>query len=115
MSTTSLRPPWYDSFRAEISRRTKAAMAEKQRRGEYCGGHVPYGYALGNRDFQGVRLVPDPTEQAVISKVKELRADGVTYHTIATVLAVDGFRARSGKPFALWQLFRIARQSLVTL
>ena len=81
--------------RLEIGRRTKAALAVKRARGERTGG-VP----LGSRTVVGAdgvaRLEGDPAEQAAIARMRELRADGISFDRIARQLAADGHATRSG-------------------
>lgn len=80
--------------RAQISARTKAALAVKKSRGERVGT-VPFGYRL---DTDGVRLVADEAEQAVIATVREGRARGLTVRAIALELEQAGIVSRRGKP-----------------
>jgi hypothetical protein len=53
--------------------RTKAALAAKKARGERVGS-VPFGYTL----TEGGKLAPEPVEQVVAGKVRELRASGLS-------------------------------------
>jgi len=103
--------PYPPEYRAAVSAAMKAVFAEKRRLGKFCGGHVPYGYRRTDDDY----LVPDPAEQAVLTRIRELRATGVTYQTIADVLNVDGFKTRNGKPFEMWRVFHFAKRSLAVL
>ena len=48
-------------------------------------------------------------EQAIISRVKQLRADGVPNRKIAVALAVEGKLSRNGRIFASMQLSRMCR------
>jgi hypothetical protein len=47
----------------------------------------------------GVRLVPSPAEQAVISRAKELSDAGLPVRAIAQRLADEGVTNRSGRAF----------------
>jgi DNA invertase Pin-like site-specific DNA recombinase len=74
-----------------IAERTTAALRHKKSHGEVYG-HVPYGQMV--RDG---KLVPDPTEQAVIARMKVLRAIRksekkvlTSYKEIADVLNAEG-------------------------
>ncbi len=60
-----------------IAERTTAALRHKKAHGEVFN-HAPYGYAA-----QDGRLVPDATEQAIISRMQVLRAEGLSYSRIA--------------------------------
>src|SRR6266404_1896559 len=101
MSGTSYK----SEYAAEISQLTKAALQDKRRRGEYCGGAVPYGYRVSAEDT----LMPAEQERQIIQRIQALAAQGVTYRTIIQVLTVDGQFTRSGKPFQPGQISRIAR------
>ena len=77
--------------RALIAPRTKAALGVKRARGE-CVGEAPYGWRA---DASG-RLVADDTEQAVIVRVRALRAPGMTVRAIVAALQAAGVATRSG-------------------
>ncbi len=79
-----------------IAARTKAALAAKSALGERVG-KVPYGYRLGG---DGVHLVEEPAEQAVIARARELNAPNMSCQAIADQLADEGLLNRAGKPFA---------------
>lgn len=78
-----------------IGVRTKAALAAKRKRGEKTGGQVPYGF--GVRRVGGVRkLEPEPTEQAAIAAMRELRDAGVSLRGIGARLDERGIHPRKG-------------------
>src|SRR5580658_2082360 len=58
--------------RALIRQRTKAALAAKKKRGERTG-NVPYGFRVG---ADKRHLEPEPAEQAVMERIRALRALG---------------------------------------
>jgi site-specific DNA recombinase len=89
--------------RGLIRARTKAALAAKSAKGERVGS-VPYGFRL---DVDGVRLVADEAEQAVLSQVRELAASGFSQRSIVSELAVRGYLSRSGRPFQKTQVVRM--------
>ena len=68
------------------SERTKAALAHKSAKGERTGD-VRYGYDVA---ADGVRLVANLAEQAVIARIREWRAGGRTLREIAAQLTADG-------------------------
>jgi DNA invertase Pin-like site-specific DNA recombinase len=76
-----------------IRARTKAALAVKKARGERIGGFggVRFGFTASEGHTQ---LVANPAELAVVEKVKELRAAGLSLRAIADRLNVDGVTAR---------------------
>lgn len=88
--------------RASAAMRTRAAMAAKRRRGEFCGGRAPYGYA---RD--GDRLTEHPAEQAVIAHARALCDSTQSYTAIARHLGAAGFHTRAGT--TTWHPQQIAR------
>ena len=91
--------------RALIRSRTRAALAVKKARGEFCGGQAPYGYRLAPSG----ELVPDVAELAVIEQVRALRAAGLSLRGIVAELARVGIVSRTGRSLALPQVARIVR------
>jgi hypothetical protein len=74
---------------------------DQRKRGLHLGGHRPFGYRVD----ADRRLVPDPTEQAAIARMKELRRNRLSLRQIArtvhddldvTVSAMTVRRALSG-------------------
>lgn len=88
--------------RETTAERTRDAMRHKKAKGEYTGGHAPYGYTVE----QGV-LKADEVEQAVIAHAVELRTAGFTLRQVAEALAARGFTTRNGKPFQATQISRM--------
>jgi DNA invertase Pin-like site-specific DNA recombinase len=79
--------------RSMIRARTKGALAVKRRRGERIGT-IPYGSKLGP---DGVRLIPEPSEQKIVKLVRRLRDEGLSLRVIAAELDARGLRPRRGK------------------
>lgn len=72
----------FAEFERNIIRgRTKSAMAAKKLKGERVG-HIPFGFRLG----QGKLLEPNPEEQAILVKIRELRMEGMSMREIAEQL-----------------------------
>lgn len=90
--------------RGVIRSRTTAALAVKKSRGERVGS-VPYGHRL---DTDGVHLVEDEAEQAVIGKIRKLRAAGLSLRSVVRECEALGLLSRASRPFALTQVARIA-------
>lgn len=90
--------------REATGERTSAAMRHKAALGEYTGGDVPYGYALG---ADGVNLQQEPAEAAVMTAARELRAAGLSLRAVAAELDRRGLRSRAGRPFLAPQIARI--------
>ena len=86
---------------------TRAALAAKRSRGE-ATSHAPYGY----RSEDGV-LVKDATEQAVVARVRALRAEGLSLRVIADALRAEGIVNRAGRPFAVSSLCEMGPASEV--
>lgn len=93
--------------REAIGERTAAAMQHKAAQGEYCGGQVPYGFAVG---ADGVHLVEHDGEQLVIAAIRELRAAGLSLRAIVAELGKRGLVARTGKALGLTQVAKIAAE-----
>jgi len=74
--------------REAIGERTADAMRHKRARLEYTGGKVRYGYRVAD---DGVHLVEDEAEQAVIRAVLTYRDAGLSYRNISQRLADRGF------------------------
>lgn len=75
------------------SDKTRAAMAFKRAKGEFCGGTVPYGYACTD----GRMLVVEPSEAEVVALIRSLRAGGRSLRAIAEELELLGVPTRTGK------------------
>src|SRR5229473_3262041 len=80
--------PWE---REAIGERTRDAMSHKRSQGQRVG-NIAYGFRLAE---DGVHLEPDPTEQAVLARLRTLRSSH-SLRKIATQLNADGFRTRRG-------------------
>lgn len=84
-----------------VRERTSAGMAHKKAKGERVGT-VPYGYRLASN---GVILEVAQKEQEVITRVKALRAEGLTLQAITDRLNADDTPARGKR----WHLTTVAR------
>jgi DNA invertase Pin-like site-specific DNA recombinase len=79
--------------RAMIRERTRSAMSVKRSRGERISGHAPYGSDFGADG----RLVANDREQQVIVRMRELRADGMSFRGIAGRLDREGILPKRGR------------------
>lgn len=87
--------------RDQIAERTSTALQHKAARGEYTGGHAPYGKAV---DADG-QLVDDLYEQSVIQEARRLYVPGkVGLKTVARHLNEQGKRSRGRRPFQATQI-----------
>lgn len=89
---------------ATIGERTSAALQAKKERGEYTGGPVPYGFILSSN---GVDLLPNLAERAVIKAAMRHRINGVSLREVCRRLDADGFKSRTGKPWHPSQVSRL--------
>jgi DNA invertase Pin-like site-specific DNA recombinase len=85
-----------------IRARTKAALAVKKAKGEMCG-KPPFGMKLA---ADGVHMVPDEAEQAIIERVVRLHS-AFSERDIVDQLADEGVVGRTGKPLQRGQVHRI--------
>ncbi len=92
-----------------IGARTKSALAQKRVRGEKTGGTIPFGFRL---EDDGVHLVEDQDEQAVIARIQKLRDKGYSLRSIGTELEHAGILTKTGKqvwnPKTVRQLLKVA-------
>ena len=86
--------------RALIRARTKAALAVKRTRQERVSGTAPIGFR-----FEGNRLVPEPSEGAILARVQEMQSKGLSLVRIAALLNAEGQRLRGGR----WHVTTLAR------
>jgi DNA invertase Pin-like site-specific DNA recombinase len=89
--------------RAVNRARTREALAAKRARGERIGA-VPYGYRLA---ADGLHLEADAAEQAVLLRVRELAAAGLSQREIVEDLAAHGVVGRTGAPLQKTQVARM--------
>ena len=67
-------------------------MRYKRANGERVGT-VPYGYRL---TADGVHIETEPTEQATLCRVQDLKESGLRTRRIAAILNQEGLRTRRG-------------------
>jgi DNA invertase Pin-like site-specific DNA recombinase len=78
--------------REAIGERTRDAMHHKRANGERVGT-VPFGYRVA---ADGCHLEPEPAEQSILSRIRELKAAGFTTRRIAAELNREGCTTRRG-------------------
>jgi DNA invertase Pin-like site-specific DNA recombinase len=91
--------------REAIGERTRDALHLKHSKGERIGT-MPFGYAVA---ADGVRLQVDPGEQQILTRMRTLRAAGVTVRGIAAELNRDGCTTRRGTPWRFEYVARVLR------
>jgi DNA invertase Pin-like site-specific DNA recombinase len=89
--------------RGMITARMRAGRAKKASNGGYAYGAPPYGF----RSSDGA-LVPDPSEQATLTRIRQLRTAGKSYEQIAQALNTDGVSPRRGRAWHRAVIARIA-------
>lgn len=96
--------------RTMIKERMVNGKKAKKEKGGHIGGLVPYGFkkvGIG----RAASLEPNPDEQAVIAKIRDLRSRAsMSIADTTRLLTEEGARARNGKPFYPMQVLRIIEQ-----
>ena len=87
--------------RALIRARTKAALQAKKKTGQSLG-QTPYGFAR-----QGGKIVRLEGEQAVLARLRTMRAEGLSFERIADIANAEGIRPRRKK--SLWHANSVRR------
>jgi DNA invertase Pin-like site-specific DNA recombinase len=82
--------------RDQLAERVTMAMDHKRRKGERISRRIPYGFTLAD---DGVKLIPDATEQATLRTIRELRAAGATLRAIVDHLNNHLVPTKGGKPW----------------
>lgn len=96
--------------RTRIRERMLQGKVSKTRNGGHIGGEAPYGWRVEGEGREA-RLVEVEAEQEVIRMVRERMAERTYTNGItAKVLNEHGLLNRSGKPFATYQVQRIAER-----
>ena len=91
-----------------VRERTTAAMQYMKAQGRRVGT-VPYGFKLAE---DGTALLPEPSEQEVLSITKTLKAEGLTIRDIARRLNEEGYKTRTGGPWQFQYIPRILRAKM---
>lgn len=109
----------FDEYSREVNAAlTSRRMLRMQEMG-YLMGRAPWGkrekvemVAAKDGEVREVkRLVDDPAEQAVIARVLQSHAEGLSYHRIARYLGEEGVRNRKGKPIDRTLVQRIVERA----
>jgi site-specific DNA recombinase len=93
--------------REAIGERTRDAMRHKRSQGERVG-NIAFGSRLSpDRRY----LEPDPTEQAALAEIRNLRRQGQTLRGIAATLNSRGHRTRRGTGWRLESVARVIKKN----
>jgi putative DNA-invertase from lambdoid prophage Rac len=71
--------------RRVLKERQKQGQAAKRKAGGHLGGSAKFGYAVQGTG-QAATLVAKPEEQAALKYAKEMRATGISFRAIASIL-----------------------------
>lgn len=94
--------------RAMIVQRMQAGRRIKKANGGYAGGQPPFGYRGGDASGE---LVPDEVEQAVLSRMRSLHADGLSTRAIAEAVNDEGLTTRKGGQWSSASVARLLRRA----
>jgi site-specific DNA recombinase len=93
--------------REAIGERTRDALRHKRGNGERVG-NIEFGYRLSS-DHR--HLEQDPTEQAALAEIRNLRRQGQTLRGIAATLNSRGHLTRRGTEWRLESVARVIKQN----
>lgn len=91
-----------DYERAMIRLRMAAGANRKKAAGGYAGGGIPFGFRT-----EGQELVPEPLERKALTRMKKLKAEGMSLREIARDLDRGGFAPRKGRSWHPQSVSRI--------
>ena len=78
----------YDFYSKDLSVKVRTAKRAKMKKGEYIGGHVPYGLLRDPQDKH--KLIIDPEAAAVVRKIFDMAIEGKKLVEIARYLNEKG-------------------------
>jgi site-specific DNA recombinase len=93
--------------REAIGERTRDALRHKRSQGQRVG-NIAFGSRLAP---DGEHLEAEPTEQAALTEISRLRAQGTTLRGIAAALNHRAYRTRRGTPWRLESVARVVRSA----
>jgi len=91
-----------------ISIRTKNALTARRSRGLRYSGNLPYGFMEG----AGSTLQEHPEEQMILSLVRELRSEKMTWIAIAHTLNNSGHTNRAGRNWTKQNTYLVFRNRI---
>lgn len=96
--------------RQRIRERMIQGKAAKIKKGGHAGGEAPYGYRIVG-EGRSARLEENPAEQEVLNAIRDkVHLQMFSNAVMARELNARGLRNRTGKPFATYQVQRIAER-----
>ena len=87
-----------------VSERTTMALRHLKHQHRRIGRFLPYGYDL---DADGEHLVKNPTEQEIVTLIRQWHSDGESLRIIADKLNAKGIPAKQGGPWSHVAVWRI--------
>jgi site-specific DNA recombinase len=101
-----------DMERDAIVSRLQGGRTHARDRGRMYTSEAPFGRRTVGQSTRGgckgLALESNPDEERAIARVRELRAGGVSYRSIAATLEAEGMRPRRGSRWSLALLHQIA-------
>lgn len=94
--------------RTRIAERMDDGRKGKMARGGHIGGPPPYGFTVVGGGRSAMK-VPNEQEQAVITRAKRYRAEGISFGGIASRFTAEGIMSRKGRPFEAMQIHRMVK------
>jgi DNA invertase Pin-like site-specific DNA recombinase len=101
-----LRILFAEHERELVSERTSNALQHKRRTGQ-AFSREPYGWA----QTDDKRLVPVPAEQEVLTRMRQLRSDGLSDNAIAAALNSEGVPTKRNGSWAATTVYRILKHA----
>lgn len=98
-----------DMERTRIKERTAEGRKAKKARGGPVG-NVPFGYRKVGEGRSAV-LEPDERELSAMARMRRLYQDKYAFPEIADLLANDGYKSRTGKPFTPMAIRRVVQEA----
>jgi DNA invertase Pin-like site-specific DNA recombinase len=88
--------------RSLVSERIKGKLARMREKGLRIGGQVRYGQAVKDK-----QLIENEAEKALVGRIMELKANGLSVRKIAATVNAEGYTTRKNTPFGHNQIHRI--------
>ena len=93
--------------RALVSERIKGKLARMKEQGLRIGGQVRYGQAVKDK-----QVVENGAEKALVGRILELKANGLSVRKIAAQVNSEGYTTRKQTPFGHNQIHRILQATV---
>lgn len=99
----------------QLRERVQGSIDHARAKGLKLGGQPPYGFTAvrvgQKKDGRPIqKLKRHPAEQAVIRRIMALRAEGLGYHAVASILDTEGVRGRTGRPLNVKVVYEVVKR-----